>query len=174
MTSDRSCGSCSLCCKLMGISELDKAPGQWCPKFKRGVGCGIYLDRPTECRTFECEWLREPRWPDEWRPEKSKFVMFTEDDGKRLKIVVDPATPGAWMNEPYYSRFKRMAQKAYEGQRLIICIGQRRIVIFPDVDIDLSVLADSDKIVSGFDESDGRMVPYARAMSEDEAKALIS
>ena len=167
--SSRSCGSCSLCCKLMGISELDKAPGAWCFNFRRGAGCGVYQDRPTECRTFECEWLREPRWPDDWRPDCAKFVMFTEESGKRLKIVVDEATPGAWLSEPYYSRLNRMSQKAYEGQRLIICIGQRRIVVFPEADIDLGVLSDDDKIISGYAEKDGRMVPYAHAMREDAA-----
>ncbi len=166
MAADRSCGSCSMCCKLMGISELDKAPGVWCPNFKRGGGCAIYHDRPTECRTFECEWLREPRWPDDWRPDRSKFVMFTEEGGKRLKIVVDEGAPGAWLSEPYYSRLKRMSQKVHEGQRLIICIGQRRIVVFPETDIDLGVLLDSDKIISGYDDAG---VPYARVLSQNEA-----
>lgn len=170
MSDGHTCGSCSLCCKLMGISELEKQPGRWCWNFQRGMGCRIYHDRPTECRTFECEWLREPRWPDDWRPDRSKFVMFTEEDGKRLKIVVDESNPGAWLAEPYYSRLKRMAVKAYEGQRIIICIGQRRIVVFPDREIDLGLLADTDKIVSGFDD-DG--VPYAKAMTQDEARALL-
>ena len=39
----KTCGDCGLCCKLLGIEAIKKAPGQWCGHFRKGVGgCGIY------------------------------------------------------------------------------------------------------------------------------------
>ena len=42
---NRDCGSCSLCCKILGIAALDKPVGQWCPNCVQGQGCAIYADR---------------------------------------------------------------------------------------------------------------------------------
>jgi hypothetical protein len=55
--SGRACGSCTLCCKVIAVADFDKLPGVWCPHCVRGKGCGIYETRPTDCRTFFCEWM---------------------------------------------------------------------------------------------------------------------
>jgi hypothetical protein len=159
--SDRSCGSCSLCCKLLAIESIAKEPGVWCAHFKKGGGCGIYEARPGECRAFACQWLKLDGWEPEWKPDKSKFVMMGEDDGKRLKVVVDPSFPDAWRREPYYSRFKRMSETAVEGRRVIITIGKRQIVIFPDRDHDLGEVSYDAQIVSGIHQTPGGLVSYA-------------
>jgi hypothetical protein len=51
----RKCGSCTLCCTLLGITALGKRP--WVPCQFESRGCSIYADRPHECRTFRCGWL---------------------------------------------------------------------------------------------------------------------
>ena len=43
---ERTCGDCTLCCKVMAIEELAKPVGTWCPHCKPGRGCRIYPDRP--------------------------------------------------------------------------------------------------------------------------------
>jgi len=53
----RECGSCSACCTVIGVPELDKGAYEPCEHLCE-VGCGIYADRPGSCRTFECQWLR--------------------------------------------------------------------------------------------------------------------
>lgn len=161
MDATRQCGSCSLCCKVMGIEELGKPPGSWCGHFKPGLGCGIYARRPGECATFACEWLLFEGWGPEWKPEKSRFVLITEEDGVRLKVIVDPATPNAWRKEPYYSRFKMMSRQAVDGRRLLIVIGNRYIVVFPDADHDLGELPHTAKIISGMLETPMGLVSYA-------------
>ena len=158
----RECGSCSLCCKVMGIGELGKAPGRWCDHFVRGVGCGAYGSRPGECRTFGCEWLLFEGWGPEWKPEKSRFVMITEEAGKRLKLVIDPAFPDVWRKEPYYSRLKHISKEAVNGRRVMIVIGARHIVIFPDADHDLGALPDKAQIISGLLETPMGLISFAR------------
>jgi len=36
--SKRQCGDCSLCCKVLGIPELDKPKDSWCANFAAGTG----------------------------------------------------------------------------------------------------------------------------------------
>src|SRR5436305_14221849 len=46
MMNPRSCGDCTLCCKLLSITELEKPIGKWCPHCEIGKGCKIYDCRP--------------------------------------------------------------------------------------------------------------------------------
>ena len=163
----KSCGECGMCCKLLAIAAIEKPADRWCPNFKRGCGCGIYESRPAACAGFECLWLESEKLDDRWRPDKARFVMYTEQDGRRLRVVVDPAHPMAWKQEPYYSRLKAMSQRAYDGHELLISVGDRRIVVFPDQDADLGVIdPDRHKIISGYATQDGRQVAFAIVASD--------
>jgi len=165
----KSCGDCSLCCKLLGIAEIDKPAGKWCPNFKRGSGCGVYHQRPAACASFECLWLDSEKLDDRWRPDRAHFVMYTEQDGRRLNVVVDAATPDAWRREPYYSRLKAMSARAHDGHELLISIGDRRIVVFPDQEADLGLVNPEHKILSGYADKDGERVAFAMVLSDLEA-----
>jgi hypothetical protein len=46
--SERSCGDCTLCCKVMAVEALGKPAGSWCSHCKPGRGCLIYETRPEE------------------------------------------------------------------------------------------------------------------------------
>jgi hypothetical protein len=162
----KSCGDCGLCCKLLGITALDKAPGSWCGHFERGGGCGVYADRPAECATFQCLWTDSESLDERWRPDRSKLILFTQKDGKRLNVVVDPAYPMAWRQEPYYSRLKAMSERAYDGYELLVCVGDRRIVVFPDQEADLGLVDPTHKIVSGYAMRNGEQVPFAMVLSD--------
>lgn len=162
----KSCGECGMCCKLLGIAEIDKPAGSWCGHFKRGCGCGIYERRPAACAGFECLWLDSEKLDDAWRPDRAKFVLYTEQDGRRLNVVVDPASPMAWRREPYYRRLKAMSQRALDGFELLVCIGDRRIVVFPHEDVDLGLVDPEHKIISGYADRDGERVPFAMVMSD--------
>ena len=67
----------------MGVCELNKPAGSWCSHCKPGEGCGIYAERPTECRTFKCLWLGLEEAgvaTPELRPDRSKVVLsFTQE-----------------------------------------------------------------------------------------------
>jgi hypothetical protein len=92
-TTKRECGNCNLCCKLLGISEIKKPPGQWCGHVKCGKGCAIYDNRPQSCRDFDCLWL-QGAWPKALKPNKTKVVPTT-DEGS-VVLYVDSATPSAF------------------------------------------------------------------------------
>lgn len=54
---ERECGSCSACCTVIAVPEIEKGTYESCEHLCE-TGCGIYADRPASCRTFECQWLR--------------------------------------------------------------------------------------------------------------------
>jgi hypothetical protein len=89
----RGCSECTLCCKIMGIKEIDKPPGVWCGHCSPARGCAIYESRPQECRKFVCGWLHSPGLDERWKPSFCKFLLA--DDGGDTHIVVDPVRPGA-------------------------------------------------------------------------------
>lgn len=163
---EKSCGDCGLCCKVLAIEALDKADGVWCGHFRKGGGCGFYADRPAACRSFHCLWLSSERLGDAWRPDRAGFVMYSDRDGKRLNVVVDPGKPAAWRREPYFSYIKAMSRRAFEGCELVVCVGDRRIVVFPDEEIDLGVLPPDRKLVSGYVERGGALTPFAMVLAD--------
>lgn len=135
----RACGSCTLCCKVIAVADFNKPPGVWCTHCVRGKGCGIYETRPTDCRTFFCEWMLEPGLGAEWRPERAKFALVTGEGG-HLTAFVDPGFPSAWRSAPYYDAFKRIATegaRAAPPRLITIRIGMRVIVVLPDREIDV-------------------------------------
>jgi hypothetical protein len=147
--SARSCGTCTLCCKVLKIAELDKPQNVWCPNCKQGVGCLIYSDRPRECRSFACGWLTDFGLGEEWRPSHSKIVLVSELDGKRIAAYVDPQRPDAWKKEPYYSKLKQWAVLAVpHGGQVVASVGRRIYMVFPDRDVDLGIGADDEVLVT--------------------------
>jgi hypothetical protein len=112
----RECGSCSLCCKVMGVPEV-KADHAWCRHARPGKGCAIYQARPGVCRSFNCGWLVGEDFPDYWYPKYSKIVInsLTENGTAYIAFVVDPAYPTRWREEPYFSDIKKTAQYGLDG-----------------------------------------------------------
>lgn len=165
MTPSNRCGDCDLCCRLLAIEELDKAAGRLCAHHLGG--CAIYEARPASCRGFRCLWLKseslEPafRMGPDWRPDRANFTMYSERNDMRLNVVVEPHDALAWAREPYYGYLKRVSLRAREGFQLVVHVGERRIVIFPEADLDLGHIGPEQQIVSGYIERDGRMIPYA-------------
>ena len=141
----RACGTCSLCCKVLSISELAKPAGQWCTHCRPGKGCGIHATRPFVCRGFYCEWMISKGLGPEWRPEQAKFALFKSNGGRRLTAAVDPGYPSAWRRSPYYENFKAWAvqavQKTPEMDLVDVMIGEHVIVILPDREVDLGIVA---------------------------------
>jgi hypothetical protein len=75
----KKCGNCTACCGPAGIF----VPGtfdEWtrCSHAK-GKRCGIYNDRPSECRAFQCIWSLIKSWPPELRPDRCGFLVALKD-----------------------------------------------------------------------------------------------
>ncbi len=92
--SQRVCGPCTLCCKLIGVPETGKPPLRWCEHCTT-AGCAIHATRPRSCRNFECFWLMEPGFPDEFRPDLCSFVVAFNEGHESAVIHVDPERPDA-------------------------------------------------------------------------------
>jgi hypothetical protein len=105
----KSCGDCGLCCKIMGVSALAKPPGKWCRHFGRTKGCGIYAERPEDCRAFNCLWLLTEALGPDWKPSVAGFVLHSEAAGGRLIVECDPVRPHDWRREPYEGRLRQWA-----------------------------------------------------------------
>ena len=72
----RSCGTCSLCCKLPELEALNKPANTWCQHCPTGKGgCAIYPDRPEKCQNFGCGWLTDPALGDTWFPARAKMYL---------------------------------------------------------------------------------------------------
>jgi hypothetical protein len=149
LVAGRSCGQCSLCCKLPRIGELDKPAGDWCTHCAPGRGgCKIYQDRPSECRNFYCAWRLSPELGPEWRPLSSKMVLIRRPQG--LLLLVDPGNPTAWLEQPYYKQLKDWAVagvSAQPRQQVLVYNKNRVTIILPNKEVDLGALWPGDHIM---------------------------
>jgi len=144
----RSCGTCSLCCKVYSIKELSKPAGRWCVHRVRGSGCGIHPDRPRSCRDFFCSWLVDPNLGPEWKPEVSRFVLSADATHRAIMVTVDPERPLAWKREPYYAMLKRFSEVFFRiDQKVLVSLGGHITVILPDRDVAIGMVVAGDEIV---------------------------
>src|SRR3954469_1149511 len=95
----RGCGTCTLCCKLIPVRELNKSAGERC-QHQRATGCRIYNQRPPSCRAWSCAWVvgtvnDEPVTTP--RPDRAHYVIDMLPDfvemqdnatGTQMKIPV--------------------------------------------------------------------------------------
>ena len=142
----RECGTCTLCCKVMGIGALGKPAGQWCSHCRPGTGCTIYGERPQECHTFNCGWLMEESFGPEWKPEKSKIVLTSASN--RIIAYVDPSSPRAWRDAPFYPRLMAMMKDGLpEGRLVFVAVSNRYTLLLPDREEEIGVLAPQDEVL---------------------------
>ncbi len=146
----RACGTCTLCCKVAAVEEMNKHNGVWCSHCKSGQRCTIYDRRPPSCRSFYCQWMLEKGLGPEWKPERAKFAMVKTEGGRRLTALVDPGFPSAWRRTPYYENLKQWALEASRQAPQVylvdVLIGQRSVVILPDRDVEVGILADDEDL----------------------------
>ena len=148
----RQCGDCTLCCKVMAIEELEKPASSWCLHCKPGRGCLIYPNRPPECQNFKCLWLVNDQLSQQWKPNKSKLVLTTSDDG--IEIRCDPGFPDAWRKEPFRSEIREWAISGETHDvTIVVIVGQRMVLVTPDREFDLGVVQPDERIVREFEGS---------------------
>lgn len=120
----RSCGSCTLCCRLPEIEALSKPANAMCANCIAGHGCAIYADRPSLCRDFHCLWITDDRLAAEWNPEHSHMMLY--EQGPQLTVLVDPDFPQVWEQEPYRTKLTEWAgQAGAQGRYVIVFVGDR-------------------------------------------------
>jgi hypothetical protein len=168
----RACGSCTLCCKVVSVPDFDKPAGKWCQHCRPGNGCGIHALRPFVCRGTYCEWMISKGLGPEWKPERSKFVLFKTNDGRRLTAHVDPGYATAWRATPYYENFKIWAAEAarQDPMHMVdVMVGERLTVVLADRDVEVGVLA-PDELVQ-LSRNAGGIVSIERVRRAAQARA---
>lgn len=140
LLADRSCDGCTMCCKVLAIDapELQKPQQTWCANCTIGTGCKIYEERPSPCRSFFCQYRKDPGLSEEWAPKKCKIIIDYEAENERLAIHVDEGRKTAWRTEPFYSRIMNWAQSlSKRGQHVLVWEGLEAIVVLPNREIRL-------------------------------------
>lgn len=124
---ERTCGGCTLCCKLMKVGEIDKPAGAWCPSCVPGKGCGVYDTRPGECRDFRCLWL-QGFLRDEWRPDRIKAVVTSTNGGRTVQVRED----ASYGHEASRAQLRPFVEGLVASGHVVeICRGGSKRVIAP-------------------------------------------
>ena len=109
-----------MCCKILEIEYFKKPAGRLCVHCEPGKGCGIYHERPTVCREYECLWLTERELSVNLKPEKVGALLMEDPDSDQYQVVCDPARPMAWRHP---LMFKHLISKAKEGRVVVAKAG---------------------------------------------------
>jgi len=72
------CGTCTLCCKLLFIKELNKQAGTMCKYCENN--CSIYKDRPQSCKEFLCSYIQMNKASESMRPDNFGVIFEKLDD----------------------------------------------------------------------------------------------
>lgn len=118
----RTCGTCTLCCRLPDIDALSKPANAWCDHCVEGQGCLIYERRPALCRDFLCLWRTDEDLGDPWEPARSHMMVYRQ--GSQITVLVDPDFPESWKQAPYDETLKRWAREDRDGQYVIVFVGE--------------------------------------------------
>jgi len=147
-STDRRCGACSLCCKLLHVIELRKPANEWCEHCRPGAGgCSIYQSRPDICRSYFCGWMLSSHVSDAWYPARCHMVLSLGafDGGiEVVTVTVDEGYPLRWREPPYHGQLRQMAERGLrvdkkEDVRLVqVRVGSRVWLVLPNRDVEIS------------------------------------
>ncbi len=124
----KSCGPCTMCCKVLVIDHFKKDAGILCTHCIVKGGCSIYAKRPQVCQDFECDWMMERSIPQSLRPDKVGTLLMEDEDSGEYHAVVAPSTPFAWRHP---LMFKFLVAKAKEGTTVVAKAGLKAWRIYP-------------------------------------------
>ncbi|MFO1114944.1 MAG: hypothetical protein U1E28_04620 [Beijerinckiaceae bacterium] len=160
----RSCGTCTLCCKVYDVPEAGTVSGQWCTHCAPGQGCRIWDTRPEQCRAFNCLWLTQEWLGPEWKPETARMVFTMDPNTRFLMFQVDPGAPTAWKREPYYTHIRNWAAgAARENRHVLVLVNKHATLVLPTGEFDLGVMGPQDKFFVDRTQDGGYQVRVARA-----------
>ncbi len=141
----RECGACTACCFEITIDdrEMRKPPRQTCVHCV-AEGCGIYADRPQDCRTWFCAWRRVADLPDHLRPDRSGVLACVvesyaaENPLQRLYLIAQ------WLGGRPIARSEAadqlLAALRRYGLPVWVGSGDRMSLHFPRQEVGLAVM----------------------------------
>ena len=127
------CGACSLCCTLLGVPDIGKAPRTRCWNTTVHGGCSVHgPEKPQACVSFSCVWLesqnRSDSMPRSMRPDLSHVVLGPQDrdDNTLLYVQVDPAYPSAWKQGEIGQYIQERLDR---GAKLEVIVDEERVAL---------------------------------------------
>jgi hypothetical protein len=120
VTSAKSCGACTECCKVLSIPEIKKPRWAACPHIESARGCGIYATRPPSCRSFMCGWLLDPGMGPDLKPDNCHVIFYQRSD-QHIVAVCDPDHPEAW-RQPHVTGFLQQLGRAVAPDRKVLVL----------------------------------------------------
>lgn len=124
----RECGECSLCCKLVGVHEINKLPDEWCcfAHKERRRGCKEYVTRPESCRQFTCLWQTE-QIKESLSPRETKVICAGGTS------VFGPTVYVYMQKDSHLYAFQRSIE-CWMDQGVLVCVvfGRSRRWIVPE------------------------------------------
>jgi hypothetical protein len=170
----RRCGSCTLCCKIFAVPEVESPRSVLCGHCVAGEGCSIHHARPAICREFFCNWLLIETLGPEWQPERAGLVLQSvalPGGHQGLAIHVDPDVPDRWRAQPYYGRIKAWAAKAQQQTKpdgpiyfVIAEVHRRNFLVLPEREVDLGDFDDHEQMTIERRVANGRIEVFARKL----------
>jgi hypothetical protein len=142
----RRCGECSLCCKLLPMTDkanpeareaiasmikaglmsedeartitpdFDKAAGCKC-QHQRMKGCSIYARRPFGCRNWSCRWLINDDTGELRRPDRTHYVVDCMPDYVTHGNGVKTPCIQVWVDPNYPEAYRDPALLAFLERR---------------------------------------------------------
>ena len=95
----RQCGTCSACCRLPEVPEINKPANTPCKHLcAAGYGCQIYKNRPKMCADYQCCWLMGFGAKSDI-PEKSGVLIEARNTQFGTLMVAKSLYPGATETE---------------------------------------------------------------------------
>jgi len=126
--SERKCGPCQLCCRVMPIVELGSEANMKCPHQRFRKGCAIYDRRPPGCQVWQCAWLAHPELAELKRPDLAGYVIdltmdfltlaLTDNSTVAIKIIqiwCDSRRPDAHRDRALRDYLEAMFAQEYIG-----------------------------------------------------------
>ncbi len=129
----RECGTCTLCCKVYALPELEKPPGVWCKHCAPGKGCKIHDAPPDPCRLFNCLWMTDGKCRTNGgrTGRNSCFRSFPRTASSTAKSIRVRPAPGA--GQPYYDGLRTMSTTLLDERRhVIMFVGDEATLVMPD------------------------------------------
>lgn len=130
----RQCGDCTLCCKLLGVHELNKKARVYCPHCEINHGCKIYQTRPKECIDFECSWLMG-LIPEKLKPNKVGVMITSLAMDLRKQGYLEPTKDYILVYPEEQGNEKKGAIRDYlnnllaQGVELILVDGEKKLLM---------------------------------------------
>lgn len=139
-SSNRGCGTCTLCCRLLPTRFDDgttKPANQRC-RHQCRKGCAIYGAHPLDCQAFECRWLAAVGTEHLRRPDRSHYVIDPMPDQLRLQgadddeVTLMPAVQ-IWVDPEHPDAHRDPALRAYL-QDVGVKHGMAAIIRYSSID----------------------------------------